>query len=418
VAAGHTLVAVYLNFLVSGWIEITVVKVSDLMRATCSVFAERGLAAVILRHCLTLILLLLAVPWVLADGSAQPVAGPSVLEVFVRDGCPHCADAKEFLRTFASDRPWLEISYRSVDRDKTALDDLERHSRDSGNWPPGVPTFVFSGQVLVGFESPAHTGPKLAALVEGLPAIPGSIETGLFGTLTVSNLGLPLFTLAVGLLDGFNPCAMWVLLFLLSMLVRLKDRMRMLLIAGTFVLVGGMVYYAFLAAWLNIFLVMGISTSLRLALGCAALAIGVINVKDFLVPRRGFSLSIPAAAKPGLYTRMRTVVRADSLVLSLTAVVALAVVVNFIELLCTAGFPAMYTAILAQQDLSRAAYFSYLGLYILGYIADDSLMVATAVLALGSNKLTERAGRWLKLISGAVMLVLGGVMLLYPKLLL
>ena len=394
------------------------VKVFDQMRASCSQSAERRPVAVIVRHFFALILSLLAVPWALADEPVQPVAGKSVLEVFVRDGCPHCADAKEFLPAFASERPWLQIVYRSVDRDKTALDDLERHSRESGNWPPGVPTFVFSDQVLVGFDSPERTGPKLVALVEGLPAIPGSIETGLFGTLSVANLGLPLFTLAVGLLDGFNPCAMWVLLFLLSMLVRLKDRMRMLLIAGTFVLVGGAVYYAFLAAWLSIFLVMGMSTFLRLALGCVALVVGVINVKDFLVPMRGFSLSIPAAAKPGLYARMRTVVRADSLFLSLTAVVALAVVVNFIELLCTAGFPAMYTAILAQQDLSRAAHFSFLGLYIVGYIADDSLMVATAVLALSSNKLTERAGRWLKLLSGAVMLVLGGVMLLYPKLLL
>jgi glutaredoxin len=399
-------------------IEIAVVEVFDQMRASCSQSADRRPVAVMARHFFALILSLLAVPWALADEPAQPVPEASVLEVFVRDGCLHCADAKEFLPAFASERPWLQIVYRSVDRDKTALYDLQRHSRDSGNWPPGVPTFIFNGQVLVGFESPQRTGPKLAALVEGLPAIPGSIETGLFGTLSVSNLGLPLFTLAVGLLDGFNPCAMWVLLFLLSMLVRLKDRMRMLLIAGTFVLVGGAVYYAFLAAWLNIFLVMGMSTFLRLALGSVALVIGAINVKDFLVPMQGFSLSIPATAKPGLYARMRTVVRDDSLFLSLSAVVVLAVVVNFIELLCTAGFPAMYTAILAQQDLSRAAYFSYLGLYILGYIADDSLMVATAVLALSSNKLTERAGRWLKLLSGAVMLVLGGVMLLYPKLLL
>ena len=89
--------------------------------------------------------------------------------------------------------------------------------------------------------------------------------------------------------------------------------------------------------------------------------------------------------------------------------------VNFIELLCTAGFPAIYTAVLTQHDLSPAIYYAYLGLYILGYIADDSLMVAIAVVALTSNKLTERAGRWLKLLSGAIMLALGGVMLLRPE---
>jgi len=308
----------------------------------------------------------------------------------------------------------LQIVYRSVDRDQSARDDLVRHSRNAGIWPPGVPTFVFNGQVVTGFENPERTGPKLAALVREQAMLPDGIETGLFGRLNVSNLGLPLFTLAVGLLDGFNPCAMWVLLFLLSMLVHLQDRMRMALIAGTFVLVSGAVYYAFMAAWLNVFLVVGMSTALRFALGAVALIIGAINIKDFLRPK-GFSLSIPATAKPGLYARMRAIVRADSLLLALTAAAGLAVMVNFVELLCTAGFPAMYTAILTQQDLSPAAHYGYLALYILGYMADDALMVTIAVVALSSNKLTERAGRWLKLLSGAVMLALGGIMILHPE---
>jgi hypothetical protein len=89
--------------------------------------------------------------------------------------------------------------------------------------------------------------------------------------------------------------------------------------------------------------------------------------------------------------------------------------VNLVELLCTAGLPAMYTAVLAQQGLSPAAHYAYLGLYIVGYIADDSLMVALAVLALGSGKLGERAGRQLKLLSGIVMLGLGVVLLARPE---
>ena len=96
------------------------------------------------------------------------------------------------------------------------------------------------------------------------------------------------------------------------------------------------------------------------------------------------------------------------------AVAVLAVAVNFVELLCTAGLPAIYTAVLTQQGLSPAAYYGYLGLYIAGYIADDALMVTVAVLALGNLKLTERGGQWLKLLSGLVMLVLGAVVLLSP----
>lgn len=243
---------------------------------------------------------------------------------------------------------------------------------------------------------------------------PDSVQTRWFGPLSVSRLGLPLFTLALGLLDGFNPCAMWVLLFLLSILVHLRDRARMLLIAGTFVLVSGAVYYAFMAAWLNLFLVVGLSTPLRLLLGAVALAIGAINLRDSFNASHGFTLAIPEPAKPGIYARIRATLQARNLPLALIAAASLAVVVNFIELLCTAGIPAIYTAVLTQQNLDTGAHYAYLGLYILGYIADDALMVAIAVIALGSRKLTQRAGRWLKLISGAAMAVLGAILILRP----
>ncbi len=365
------------------------------------------------------LILLMIVPLPAASEQApptHPVAAQGALEVFVRDGCPHCADAKIFLAKLSSERPGLRIVYRSVDSDAAARAELEQRSRDAGIWPPGVPTFVVDNRILVGFDDAAHSGPALLALIDHASApSPDRVATRLFGTLSASNLGLPLFTLAVGLLDGFNPCAMWVLLLLLSLLVRLQDRKRMALVAGTFVLVSGAVYYAFMAAWLNVFLLAGMSEPLRWALAGMALAIGIINVKDFFVREWRLSLSIPDSAKPGLYARVRGVLGAKALPASLFAVAALAIVVNFVELLCTAGFPAIYTAVLAQQGLSSSAHYAYLGLYILGYMADDTLMVTAAVIALGSRKLTERAGRWLKLLSGAVMLALGIVMMLRPE---
>ncbi|HEY0843836.1 MAG TPA: glutaredoxin domain-containing protein [Noviherbaspirillum sp.] len=369
----------------------------------------------ILRDCLLLFLLLFMSP---ASPAAQPGQSPTeqeILEVFVREGCPHCGAAKAYLPAFAAERPWLRVVYRPVDEDPDAREDLIRHSRNAGLWPPGVPTFVFKGRILVGFDSPERTGPELVALVEESLPEAGMIESALFGTLSVSRMGLPLFTLAIGLLDGFNPCAMWVLLFLLSMLVHVRDRRRMALVAGTFVLVSGAVYYAFMAAWLNVFLLVGMSGLLRVGLGSVALLIGVINMRDFAGRESGFSLSIPASAKPGIYARMRSVVQAESLAAALIGVTILAVVVNFIELMCTAGFPAIYTAILTRQDLPAATHYAYLGLYIAGYIADDSLMVATAVIALSSRKLTERAGRWLKLASGLVMFLLGAAMIFRPE---
>jgi hypothetical protein len=179
------------------------------------------------------------------------------LEVFVRDGCPHCADAKAFLGKF---RPRARTSRSSiVRRPGPARAALFALSERAGVWPPGVPTFVIDGRVMVGFDA-EQGGSALAALIDDQAPRGDQVETTAFGTLSASRLGLPLFTLALGLIDGFNPCATWVLLFLLSLLVRFRDRRRMALVAGTFVLASSAVYFAFMAAWLNVFLIAGMST--------------------------------------------------------------------------------------------------------------------------------------------------------------
>lgn len=339
-------------------------------------------------------------------------AGTTELVVYVREGCPHCANAKAFLADEQARRPGLAVRYRWVDREPAAARDLEALFRAAGAWPPGVPTFVVDGQVLVGYDDAAHTGQQLLALLdEGTTAPPASpLPSGW----RVETIGLPAFTLAMGLLDGFNPCAMWVLLFLLSMLVHLGDRRRMALIAGTFVLVSGLVYYAFMAAWLNLFLAVGLSGPVRVALAAVALVFAAVNIKDFVAWGRGPSLSIPDAAKPGIYARVRRVLQGRALGASLLGVASLAVLVNFVELLCTAGLPAIYTAVLSQHAVEGFARYGYLALYIVGYLVDDALMVGLAVAALSSRRLSERTGRWLKLASGLVMLGLGAILLLRP----
>ncbi len=367
-------------------------------------------------------LLALALAALLSLLPPPAAAAAAELQVFVREGCPHCAAAKAFLPELQRQRPAVQVRLRDVGIDPQARDDLLRLSQQAGVQAPGVPSFAYAGQLLVGFDDAGGRGRDLLALVAAASTVnPGDdaasaaeLSLGPLGRISVAGLGLPLFTLVMGLLDGFNPCAMWVLLFLLSLLVHWQNRRRMALVAGTFVLVSGAVYYAFMATWLNVFLLLGWSTGLRRLLAGLAITVGVVNVLDSRRQGSGFSLSIPASAKPGLYARLRNVVQSRSLLPALAAVAVLAVVVNAVELLCTAGLPAIYTAVLSQQNLPASAHYAYLGLYILGYIADDSLMVATAVLALSSHKLTEAGGRWLKLISGGVMLALGLALLLRP----
>ncbi|MFN9720513.1 MAG: hypothetical protein ACK58L_17580 [Planctomycetota bacterium] len=243
------------------------------------------------------------------------------------------------------------------------------------------------------------------------------MDVPIFGRLSTRELGMPLFTIAVGLVDGFNPCAMWVLLFLLSILVNLRDRRRIIAIAGTFVIVSGLAYFAFMAAWLNVFVLIGYLRPIQIALALMAIVIGSIHVKDFFAFRQGISLSIPESAKPGIYARVRSIVTAESLTGAVAGAITLAILVNIVELLCTAGLPALYTNILMHQGFTASTRYAFLSLYILAYMFDDGLMVLTVVWTLSKTRLQETQGRWLKLLSGVAILLLGVIMLVRPDLL-
>jgi glutaredoxin len=347
-------------------------------------------------------------------------APPPDLEVFVRVGCPHCEAAKEFLAELQHERPSLRIAIHDVGEDAAARQRLVTLVAERGMTTIGVPTFLIGTELIVGFRSRETTGTEIRARLDRLSstAAPGptaeSIQTRWFGELRVRELGLPLFTIAIGLLDGFNPCSMWVLLFMLSLLAGLANRMKMLLIAGTFVAVEGLAYFAFMAAWLNLFLLIGISRITELTLGGIGVLAGAVNIKDFWAFRRGISLGIPESAKPGLYARIRRILQAENIAGALVGTVLLAVLVQAVELLCTAGLPALYTRILTLRQLDWLVYYGYLVLYNVAYMLDDVIVLAIGVITISHYRLQEREGRWLKLISGVVMTGLGIVLVLKP----
>lgn len=341
------------------------------------------------------------------------------LEMWSREGCPYCAEASAYLDALHERRPDVRIVVYDIHRDRGARDRLLALSDQYRVQRPGVPSFLIGGEFLVGWAGAGITGRALESLLAGAtpapPALPQRVQTRLLGEIDARALGLPLFTAAIGLVDGFNPCALWVLVFVLSLLVNLKDRGKVLLVGGTFVLASGLVYFAFMAAWLNVFLAVGASRSIQVGLGVLATLMGVVNLKDFVAFGRGFSFSIPDSAKPTIYARMRAVLQAQSMAGALGAVIVLAVLVNTVELLCTSGLPAVYTQILVARDLPVSQYYAYLALYNVFYMLDDSLLLAAAVATLRMSKLQERGGRALKLISGVVMLLLGLALILRPQ---
>jgi hypothetical protein len=258
--------------------------------------------------------------------------------------------------------------------------------------------------------------------MNGAPSQASTAESPQFalpmiGEIDSQSWSLPLLTLVLAALDSFNPCAFFVLLFLLSLLIHAGSRRRMLAIGGLFITVSGLVYFLSMAAWLNLFLLVGHLSWVTLLAGLLALTFGLLNVKDFFLFQRGPSLAIPKQAKPKLFARMRAVVAAGSLPAMLAATVTLAVVANLYELLCTAGFPMVYTRTLTLSQLPASTHYLYLALYNLIYMVPLLLIVLLFVFTLGRHKLQAREGELLKLLSGWMMTGLGTVLLFAPGLL-
>ncbi|WP_145771698.1 glutaredoxin domain-containing protein [Denitratisoma oestradiolicum] len=371
---------------------------------------------------LHLILALCCCLWIVLPGQATAALDQTMeIEIFVSTGCPHCAAARSFIDELAHERRDLKITITDIHQDPSATVRLQALSQAAGVMQPGVPTLHIGSEIIVGFDTPATTGADIrralerrsAASPNGNPAPSGTVEIPFTGQqLSVETLGLPLFTIVIGLLDGLNPCAMWVLVLMLSLLASLGDRRRMLAVAGSFVLVQGLAYFAFMAAWLNLFLLIGLSRLSEALIGAIALIAGLINLKDFLRPGRGISLSIPAAARPGIYARLRAILQAERTGFAVAGAVLLAMLVQVVELMCTSGFPALYTRILTLRQLDTASYYGYLVLYNLMYMFDDVVVLGIGVATLSQHRLQEREGRLLKLIAGLAMAGLGTYLLM------
>jgi thiol-disulfide isomerase/thioredoxin len=255
--------------------------------------------------------------------------------------------------------------------------------------------------------------PETEVPIEG----PDVITLPLIGTVEASKMALPVLTVTIAALDGFNPCAFFVLFMLLGMLVHVRSRGRMLLVGGIFVFFSGFIYFIFMAAWLNIFLFAGTVRTITIVAGMIALVFAVINIKEFFFFRLGVSLSIPETAKPKLFDRMRKLLKATSLPSLIIGTVVLAVAANAYELLCTAGFPMVFTRVLTLHNLQIPQYYLYLVLYNVVYVVPLAVIVLLFTATLGSRKLSEHHGQILKLISGMMMLFLALVILIKPALL-
>jgi len=384
--------------------------------------------------------------------AAPCLAGEKVtLYLFNSKSCINCRHEEEFLAGLLKRIPELEVRTFEVVSDPANARLLVRVAEAFGVQARGVPvSFIGPFAPIMGYEGEETTGRLIEqrvreCLARGCEDVVGPLvgsmsplaagaggsaavkvpESGASDTiLALPLLGrtdlrtMPLITLTVilGALDSFNPCAFFVLFSLLGILVHARSRKRMLFIGGVFVLFSGIVYFVFMAAWLNVFLYIGQMQAITTAAGVVALCVAGINIKDFFLFKRGISLTIPESKKPGLFGRMRGLLHESSVPAMLLGTVVLALAANTYELLCTAGFPLIFTRILTLSNLQPLEYYLHLMLYNMVYILPLAAVVGVFSFTLGSRKLSEAQGRVMKLVSGLMMLGLGAVVLVDPSL--
>lgn len=351
----------------------------------------------------------------------RETSGDNTFYFFYSYKCPHCRKARPFMNEWERRYPQIHFKWIEIIRNDENMALFRRKVELLGIENSGTPTFVLGDQYVVGFEpgtQDVEVDEMLQAHLSGGKRDRGPVTTvniPFIGTLDARVISLPSFTFLIGLLDGINPCAMWVLMFLLTLLVNTKSRGMLLMIGSVFVVSSGVVYFFFMAAWLNIFMFVGITTVATVLLGVVALVMGLINMKDFFFFKKGISLMIPESAKGKLYDKMRGILGSKNMALAFAGTVALAFFVNLIELGCTIGLPAIYTRVLSIQQIGTVAKYGYMALYNLYYVIPLALIVALFMLSMQKFRLEERHARVLKLISGSLMVALGLLLVFKPE---
>ncbi len=236
------------------------------------------------------------------------------------------------------------------------------------------------------------------------------------------DMPLPLFTFLIALVDGFNPCNMFVLTCLLALLISTSDsRKRLYAVALSFVAMVYVFYFMFMALWLNVFKYISFINPLRIGLAVMAILAGLINCKELFFFRKGITLMIQDSHKDPLMRKMdqmKEIIQKGSFPLLITSSLGLAALASLVELPCTAGFPIIYTGILAGKGLKlTTSYYVYLMYYNLVYVLPLLVIVSIFVYTLKARKITQRQMEIIKFIGGIIMLLLGIVLLVNPGLL-
>jgi thiol-disulfide isomerase/thioredoxin len=332
-------------------------------------------------------------------------------------GCSHCDEQEPFNEKLANKYPQIRI----IDYDTTTpigsarlseiLEDMEIED------VPNAPVTIFGNQVFSGWESEDTTGRAIEEALQQCLAgdcpPPAGEEPGdgivvpIIGTIVPGDYSLPALAVILGLVDGFNPCAMWVLVYLIALIATLRDRKRIWLIVGSFVLASGVLYFLFMTVWLNAFLLIGYVKPVTTVIGLVALGGGILQIREFVETKGAIVCEVTdAESRKKTMTRIEKIVSSPITLGTIAGIIALAFAVNSIEFVCSAAVPAIYTHVLSLASLTAFQYYGYILLYVLFFMLDDAIIFGSAAVAMTSS-LGARYTKYFRPVGATILIILG-----------
>ena len=332
--------------------------------------------------------------------------------------CPHCEEEREFLETIKEKySEHVNFIYYEIWHDKTnalyAKDVIEQLNIKGH----GVPLTVIGEKYFVGF-SKTTKNEIIKTLDEyiDLEVDSNIINIPLLGDINIKEVSIPLVAIILGFIDGFNPCAMWILLFLINMLFRVKNKKKAWFLGLLFLFVSGLVYFL---SMLGINFVLGIATInwMKILLGLFILGAGILNLRKYLKIRKQEAACtvVDDKKRKKLITKMKSIIESKSFMLSIFGIITLAVSVNLIELACSLGFPLIFTEILAINNINGLTKILYLLLYIFFYLIDDIAVFSISMFTLEATGITNKYNKLCTLISAIIMVLMGLLLLFKPE---
>lgn len=386
---------------------------------------------------------------ILLSRPALAEALPVKAYLFYGDGCPHCTEEKQYLFNILKNKyPSLEINEYEIYNNRANTILLQKVAKTLSVKVDGVPFLVIGDQSYVGYAkgltnkeiearvaqcSASQCPDALADIMQtdkkskDTVAEAGPVEESssgderrivklpFIGEVNVLNFSLPFLTVVMGALDGFNPCAMWTLLFLIGLLLGIEDRKRMWLIGTAFIVASALVYFMFMVAWLNLILFLGFVTWVKILIGLVAISGGVYSLREFCVNKDSGCKVTGSENKQKTFAKLKAIVQQNSLWLALGGIILLAFIVNLVELICSAGLPAVYTQVLALNNMSGWHYYGYIMLYILFFMLDDLFVFFMAMITLQLTGITTKYTRVSRLVGGFIMLIIGLLLIFKPS---